>query len=103
MGEFIVESFAQQCLFHRVQASVLPGIQVRCQVCIQEPVVQEGSLLLVLQVGLDHQLEKLGILVVEEEIQFVTGILRIQGTLLFFFQSWPGEQEAEFSQLRVLA
>ena len=98
MRRFILQTFSQQHLFQRVQAPMVPWIQVTIEFCIEQPVVHEGGVLLVCQVRQDDQLEEPGILVVEEEVQLVAGVLRIKRPLFRILESRPTKNETELGE-----
>ena len=91
----------QQRLLDDVQPGVPPRFEITRKIVAQQPVVHEGLIPLVVQEWLDDGVEKLWVLFVDEEVQFVTGILRVLGPFLIVLHLVPVENEAEFDQLRI--
>ena len=93
--------FAEQNPLPSVELLEIPRLEIVAQIIVQEPMVEKLLFLLVRQIGPDRRLEKLGIFLVEEEMQFVAGVFEIQRVLLFELQRRPGFNEVELDKLRV--
>ena len=65
--------------------------------------VHEGLVLLVPRIGQDDGVEELAVLLVEEEVQFVAGVLGVLFALLRVGQLGPVQDEPELDQRRIAA
>ena len=69
------EPVGQEHAFDGVELSVAPRLQIVREIILQQPVVDEGPILLGPQAGQHDCLEKLRIFLEQEEVQLVAGML----------------------------
>ena len=87
------ESIGKQNAFDRVELAVAPRLEIAGQVVLEEPVIEERPILLCPQPRQDHAPEECLILLEQEEIQFVAGMLRIEFFLLRLVELRPAEEK----------
>ena len=100
-GRLALEALGQQDALDGVQPAIRPGLQILAQVLLKQPAVQERFVLLVSQVRPDHSLEEGRVLFRQEEMELVTGELRIQRPFFLGLELRPGEQKRELRELRI--
>ena len=93
----------EQNAFDRIQPLEAPRFEEVREVLLQQPAVHEGLVLLVFQVRGDDFAEELWIFFMQEEIQFVAGVLRIEPPLFLVVERRPSRDEREFLESRVAA
>ena len=103
VGLLAPDALAEEDALHHVELFVVPRLEEGGQVVAQEPVVHEGLVALVGEVGRDGLLEEVGVLLVEEEAELVAGILAVQLALLVDLELGPLEEEAELHERGVAA
>ena len=101
MGRFARNPLGQQHALDRVQAVVMPRIEVLAQIFLQQPAVEERLVLLVGEVRLDHVAEERRVLFRQEEVQLVAGVFGVEGTLFLRLLLRPVEDEGKLGQLRI--
>ena len=92
------DALRKQDSLHNVQLRVIPRLEIGRQFVAQQPMIQKLFVLLILQIRQHNRAEEIGVLLVQEETQFVTRILRVLGPLLFGLQVRPAGQETELDQ-----
>ena len=92
----VVQAAAQEDLLDNVEPLETPRLEVRFKVVLQEPVVDEGLVFLVLEVGRNGAAEELRVFVVEEEVQLVAGVFGVLLSFVGRVQLRPGGDEREF-------
>ena len=75
------QSLRQQDLFKHVQLVEFPRVEIVVEFVTNQPMVDKGFLIFVLEKRLDDCLKKLRVFLVDEEVQLVTSVLRIEGSL----------------------
>jgi hypothetical protein len=100
---FPLESLREEEPLGDVQLIESPGIDVRPDVVLEEPIVQERRLELLREIRPHDLAEEPGILLEQEEIELVAGVLRVLRELLLPRQPGPIGDEAELRQRRVAA
>ena len=85
-----------------VQPAVLPRVDEPRHVAAQQPVIEERLVLLVRQIRLHDRREELRVLLRQEEVQFVAGVLRVQLAFLRVLELRPVQHERELGEPRVL-
>ena len=86
-----------------IESGKTVGLEVGGEVGTEQPMVHEGLVALVGEVGKDDLLEKGGILLMNEEIELVAGEFRVPCLLFGKLEPRPIEDEPELCQVAVFA
>ncbi|MFM8583949.1 MAG: hypothetical protein ACKOFW_20985, partial [Planctomycetaceae bacterium] len=95
---FLGDPSGEQNLFHCVQLGMVPRLSPFRQIFSQQPKVQKRLVAFVFKIGTNDTVEIGPIFVKKEEIQLVTGILRVEGRLFLGRKLGPIDQGSKLIQ-----
>ena len=94
----IVDPSREQNLLDCIQLGMAPRLAPFSQIFPQQPEVHERLVTLVCQIRTDDAVKVSPVFMEEEEIQLVTGVLRVESRLFLGRQLGPIDQRGEFIQ-----